>query len=316
MQGSEASHKQAVDALIAGTPDPEKDLAASLSYTQGIIDRRLGLMIPPEKAPPARLHQAMRRTTLAPGKRFRPLLTILIAEAAGVQDMAIYDLGCTSELVHAASLILDDLPCMDDAVTRRNAPCAHIFYDESTAILTATALLNRAFGVVAGLKSFSAEQRIDVTDLLSECVGSNGLIAGQLMDLDNTNKGTSIENVERLNALKTGALIDYAVVAAAIVCDFDETKTAHLRRFSHNIGLAFQLMDDIKDRLMAAEDSDKDVNQDINKATILSITNDDKAKEMVRNYIAQSREGLAQSGLHSGGRIDALLDLQFAFLDA
>ena len=132
MRSNEAEQPETMDALIAGTPDPKEDLAASISYTQAIVDRRIGLMIPPEKASPARLHQAMRRTTLAPGKRFRPLLTVLIAEAAGVEDIAVYDLGCTSELVHAASLILDDLPCMDDAQTRRNAPCAHIFYDESS----------------------------------------------------------------------------------------------------------------------------------------------------------------------------------------
>ncbi len=304
------------DGELSARPDPTSDLAGSISYTQAVIDRRLGLLLPAENAPPARLHQAMRRTTLAPGKRFRPLLTVLIAEAAGMEEIAVYDLGCTSELVHAASLILDDLPCMDDAVTRRNAPCAHIFYDESTAILTATALLNRAFGVLAGLGALSAEQRINLTGLLSNCVGSNGLIAGQMMDLANTNKGTSIENVERLNALKTGALIDYAVEAGSIACELPEDRCVHLRHFSHNIGLAFQLMDDIKDRVLSVKEAEKDVNQDINKATILSITNDDKAKAMVEDYIAQARDGLDGAGLMRDGRIGALLDLQFSFLKA
>jgi len=120
-------------------------------------------------------------------------------------------------MVHAASLILDDLPCMDDAALRRNQPTTHIAFDESTAILTATALLNLAFGILSKLQNVSAQNRIELVELLSYAVGSKGLIAGQIADLSNTDANASVAEIERLNTLKTGALFDFSVEGAAIL---------------------------------------------------------------------------------------------------
>ena len=139
-----------------------------------------------------------------------------MADGAGFKGAASVDVGCVAEMVHAASLILDDLPCMDDADLRRNQPTTHIAFDESTAILTATALLNRAFGVLAGLENISAGRRIELVDMLSYAVGSKGLIAGQMADLANTDTSASVAEIERLNTLKTGALFDFSVEGAAV----------------------------------------------------------------------------------------------------
>ena len=148
-------------------------------------------------------------------------------------------------MVHAASLILDDLPCMDDADLRRNQPTTHIAFDESTAILTATALLNRAFGALSRLEQVTPERRIEMIDLLSYAVGSKGLIAGQMADLANTDQGTSIAEIERLNTLKTGALFDFSVDAAAILSGMRASQRDALKDFSYHLGLAFQLLDDL-----------------------------------------------------------------------
>ena len=227
------------------------DEVNQLQAVRSMIETRLSTIVPSGQTWPQRLHEAQRHALLSPGKRFRPLLCVFVAKGAGLNSSdslnAAIDLGCACEMVHAASLILDDLPCMDDADLRRNQPTTHKAFDESTAILSATALLNRAFGVVARLGKISAEQRVEIIDLLSYAVGSKGLIAGQMADLSNTDHTASIAEIERLNTLKTGALFDFSVEAAAILADVTAAKRAALKDFSHHLGLAFQLMDDVKD---------------------------------------------------------------------
>ena len=122
--------------LIGDTDSP-----AAIMAVRGQIEERLATIVPPAQTWPARLHEAQRHALLSPGKRFRPLLCIFVAKGAGFDGGAAIDVGCVSEMVHAASLILDDLPCMDDANLRRNQPTTHVAFDESTAILTATCLL-------------------------------------------------------------------------------------------------------------------------------------------------------------------------------
>ena len=127
-------------------PLPKIEIPSQLKTIRGLIEARLSEIVPSEKTWPVRLHEAQRHALLSPGKRFRPLLCILIAQGGGIKDGPDLDaaitLGCVAEMVHTASLILDDLPCMDDAELRRNQPTTHVAFDESTAILSATALLN------------------------------------------------------------------------------------------------------------------------------------------------------------------------------
>ena len=168
-----------------------------------LIEHRLSELVPSETTWPARLHEAQRHALLSPGKRFRPLLCVFVAQGGGIVSGSMMDAaistGCVAEMVHAASLILDDLPCMDDADLRRNQPTTHIAFDESTAILSATALLNRAFGILSRLENVPADAKVEMIDLLSYAVGSKGLIAGQMADLANTDRSASIAEIERLN---------------------------------------------------------------------------------------------------------------------
>lgn len=297
---------------------PAKDTPGQIETIRGLIETRLSEIVPSKNTWPARLHEAQRHALLSPGKRFRPLLCVFIAQGGGIKDGAQLDAaittGCVAEMVHAASLILDDLPCMDDAELRRNQPTTHIAFDESTAILSATALLNRAFGALSRLDQVTAEQRIEMVDLLSYAVGSKGLIAGQMADLANTDTGTSIAEIERLNTLKTGALFDFSVDAAAILSGMHASQRAALKDFSYHLGLAFQLLDDVKDAVMNEDEAEKSVNRDIGKATILAVAGSAASKKKLNEYLSHAKAALQRAELSNLNIMTAILDHQFAFL--
>jgi len=299
---------------------PAKNIPSRIETIRGLIESRLSEIIPSETTWPVRLHEAQRHALLSPGKRFRPLLCVFIAQGGGIKDGADLDAaittGCVAEMVHAASLILDDLPCMDDADLRRNQPTTHIAFDESTAILSATALLNRAFGALSRLDQVPAERRIEMIDLLSYAVGSKGLIAGQMADLANTDKGTSIAEIERLNTLKTGALFDFSVDAAAILAGMHASQRAALKDFSYHLGLAFQLLDDVKDAVMNDAEAEKSVNRDVGKATILAVAGSAASRKKLNEYLSHAKAALQRAELSNLSVMTAILDHQFAFLRA
>lgn len=286
----------------------------TLLAARAAIETRLSALVPSKQTWPMQLHAAQRHALLSPGKRFRPLLCVFIAKGAGFDGEAATDVGCVAEMVHAASLILDDLPCMDDAALRRNQPTTHIAFDESTAILTATALLNLAFGILSKLQNVSAQNRIELVELLSYAVGSKGLIAGQIADLSNTDANASVAEIERLNTLKTGALFDFSVEGAAILAGVSASRRAALKDFSYHLGLAFQLMDDVKDTVMSDAQAEKSVGRDTGKATILALTGSEAAMERLRGYITSAKDALGRANLSNSATLNAVIDVQFSFL--
>jgi len=303
--------------MPAKQPQPLHDndnLVTKIASARATIETRLATIVPTALTWPVKLHEAQRHALLSPGKRFRPLLCVFVAKGTGFDGEASVDVGCVAEMVHAASLILDDLPCMDDAELRRNQPTTHIAFDESTAILTATALLNRAFGVLSRLKHIDAGKRIELVDLLSYAVGSKGLIAGQMADLANTDSDVTIAEIERLNTLKTGALFDFSVEGAAVLAGSGAARRAALKDFSYHLGLAFQLMDDVKDTLMNETEAKKSVGRDVGKATILALTGSDTALERLSGYIDSAKSALIRAGLSNTRTLNAVLDAQFVFL--
>lgn len=292
----------------------DQSVSAQVVAVRAAIETRLKSIVPSAQTWPVRLHEAQRHALLAPGKRFRPLLCVFIAQGGGLSGTAPVDVGCVAEMVHAASLILDDLPCMDDADLRRNQPTTHIAFDESTAILTATALLNRAFGVLARLRGIDAAQRIELVDMLSYAVGSKGLIAGQMADLSNSDTSASIAEIERLNTLKTGALFDFSVEAAAVLAGLPSRRRAALKDFSHHLGLAFQLLDDVKDSVMSDTEAEKSVGRDAGKATILALTGSKAALERLSGYIDMAKTSLARAELLNMDVLMSVIDTQFSFM--
>ncbi len=242
----------------------------------------------------------MRYSLLAGGKRIRPVLTIQVATDLGATEEAALDAACAVEMVHAASLILDDLPCMDDASLRRGQPANHLVFGEDTAILAATALLNRAFGVIAECDLLSAQTRLDLTRLLSDSVGSNGIIAGQFCDLQiRHGHGDDVAGLTEMYGQKTGALFVAALEAGARVAGVDDVWVKAVREYGVNLGLAFQLLDDLLDTFGSREDIGKDTGQDDGKSTLASRLGAHGTRQEVDRYVesaASALEPLGRSG--------------------
>lgn len=288
------------------------DTERKIADAKAAIEARLSALLPVDSAAPQRLRDCLTHTLLAPGKRFRPLLTVLIAGDLGAQQDGVVDVACAGEMVHTASLILDDLPCMDDAPLRRSRKSAHLAFDESTAILSAVELLSRAFGVIARAEDIGPGARATLSSMLARTVGANGLIAGQLADLSNTDSGASIEDIERLNQLKTGALFDFAVLAAGHLANADAKTMAALTEFSKQLGLAFQLLDDVKDVMMSDTAAEKTTGRDVGKATLVALTGNAASLKRLQTYLVDAESALSDAGL-SGGAVSGAMKVQFAF---
>lgn len=260
-----------------------------------LIEAKLSEMMASTEQAPANLRCAMQHALLAPGKRLRPQLLYLIAEPnASLADAAL-SLGCSIEMIHTASLVLDDLPCMDDAKTRRERPTTHLAYGQSTAILSAIALLTRAFGVIAELTDIPADVRARLASVLSDAVGHNGLVAGQEIDLNGRNELVDRDEIEKLNWLKTGALFVAAAEMGAILRGLPSHRIEAVRRFATHLGLAFQTVDDLLDMTASAEEIGKDVLKDGNKATLVSIFDAKRARMSCRQHLDAAEIALLES---------------------
>jgi len=259
-------------------------LYADPAYLRGIIDRRLGLLVPVGQRN-QRLSAAMRHALLAPGKRFRPLLTLLASIQCGATDLGALDAACAVEMVHAASLILDDLPCMDDAELRRGLPTVHKAYGEDIAILAAIGLLNRAYGVLAQLERIDGETRTILIATLSEAIGPTGLLGGQETDLHDRPSLRQSAEIDRLYHAKTGVLMVAAVEIGARVGGGGTQDREALRHFAQHLGIAFQTLDDLLDRVGSTQSAAKDVRKDGGKTTPIDLEGIDGAKRKVHERI-------------------------------
>jgi farnesyl diphosphate synthase len=233
------------DAGISTLPDNFKDRIAAY---QERVNRRLESVLPPASLAPERLHEAMRYAVLNGGKRVRPLLVYAAGECLSVEPDLLDAPAAAIELIHAFSLVHDDLPAMDDDNLRRGKPTVHIQYDEATAILAADALQPLAFSVLARLGNTSASVRNELVMLIADACGSIGMTGGQSADLAAEGKILSVDELEHMYAQKTGALIHAAVFSACILREnLDDNSVAALDTFGRNIGIAFQIKDDILD---------------------------------------------------------------------
>lgn len=226
---------------------PDKFADRIAAYTER-VDTRLGATLPHPSTIPTRLHEAMRYAVLNGGKRVRPLLVYATGECLAV-DADILDAPAVAiELIHAFSLVHDDLPAMDDDDLRRGEPTVHIKFDEATAILAADALQPLAFSVLSGIDGAPAQAKINLVRLVADASGSTGMTGGQSIDLAAEGSSLSAEALEHMYSLKTGALIHASVMCAALLREDLSDDDAHsLDAFSQAIGVAFQIKDDILD---------------------------------------------------------------------
>src|SRR6185312_4986484 len=216
----------------------ESDFQAWMGDIQARTEAALARLLPPAHMAPARLHEAMRYATLEGGKRVRPLLAFAAGEVAAASPERLEMASCAVELIHAYSLVHDDLPCMDNDVLRRGKPTVHVEYDEATALLVGDALQSLAFQLLSDQRlADDARVQLDMVRTLALAAGSRGMAGGQQIDLESTGKTLTLPELEVMHIHKTGALISAAVKLGALCSG---PCPAALEQYGHRVGLAFQ----------------------------------------------------------------------------
>jgi farnesyl diphosphate synthase len=275
------------------------DLEKRLEETADRITVALDTLIPRVQGPEARLMSAMRYAALGGGKRLRPFLVLETGRLFGVDERCLLRVAAALECIHTYSLIHDDLPCMDDDDLRRGRPTVHIAYDEATAVLAGDALLTIAFEILADPQTHADPNiRIALVGRLAEASGARGMVGGQMMDMIAEELGDDIAAVTRMQRLKTGMLITYAVEVGALMGRASDEAKHALSAYAHDLGLAFQITDDILDAEGSTEEVGKAVGKDADKgkATFVSLLGLDGAKQRVTLLADQARAHLSMFG--------------------
>jgi geranylgeranyl pyrophosphate synthase len=271
-------------------------LEATLKQRREEIDRTLPLLLRRGRAP--RVEAAIEDSLMAPAKRLRPILALLVAEVLRGDPASVLPAAGAIEMVHTASLILDDLPSMDDAVTRRGRPTCHIAHGEATAILAAFALQNRAFEILGeGWPGGpDASERAGLTRDLARAIGLDGMIAGQATDLAMTDVVIDFQTLEFIHSRKTGALFTASAELGAAAAKATAAERAAVSAYAKNLGLAFQVVDDLIDATLGTEDAGKDVGKDAKKTTFVSFSGVKGATELAQELVAASVDALRGFG--------------------
>jgi geranylgeranyl diphosphate synthase type II len=238
------------------------ELKRWIKRTRSLVEKSLRSSVPGAATKPATIHRAMRYSLLSGGKRLRPLLCCAASEACGGTARAALPAACAVEMVHAYSLIHDDLPCMDDDDLRRGKPTSHIVFGEGMAVLAGDALLTEAFAVLAQAKPHARHTASDLVAELARAAGSRGLIAGQVADLEAEGRKPSEPALHFIHAAKTGMLLRAALKLGAMCAGGSKAQIAALDRFGFALGLAFQIQDDILDATQSAKKLGKTAGKD------------------------------------------------------
>lgn len=267
----------------AESTPPGSLLAEGPEAMREAVQTRLAELLPPDDGGIA---SAMRAGTLSAGKRVRPLMMLSLAADLGCETSAVLDLACAVELVHAASLVLDDLPCMDDAALRRGQPTVHRQFGEDAATLAAVGLLSLAFRTVARVPYLAAGARAQAVVIMADAVGLAGLVGGQFQDLRDGAQARSADQIAVTNHLKTGALFDAAFSLCAVCVDADEATRGRLAALATELGQAFQLMDDLHDCAVLRVD-DKDIGLDEHKSTLVHTVGPETALGRLKAHVGE-----------------------------
>ncbi len=280
-------------------------LEAALQQRREQVEATLQTLVVAGHAPG--VEAALRSSLFAPGKRLRPILALLVAEILRGDPESVLPAACAIEMVHTASLILDDLPSMDDAQARRGRPTCHVAHGEATAILAAFGLQNRAFEILGqGWPGApDATVRSGLARDLARAIGMDGMIAGQARDLEMTDRPLDFPTLEFIHSRKTGALFIASAELGAAAARATPAERAAVGAYAKNLGLAFQVVDDLIDVVGAAAEAGKDVGKDRKKTTFVSFSGVDGARQLAEELIAASTLAL----LPFGPRAQPLRDL-------
>jgi len=263
------------------------------------VEETLQRMLPAAEIAPQRLHQAMRYAVLGGGKRVRPLLAVAAGELADADPERVLIAGSAVELIHAYSLVHDDLPCMDDDVLRRGKPTCHVEYDEPTALLVGDALQSLAFQLLGENRlSDDAKSQLEMVKLLAAASGSRGMAGGQAIDLESVGKTLSVPELEFMHIHKTGAIIRAAALLGARCGRLEPHALGQLDQFAKFIGLAFQVVDDFLDAESSTATLGKTAGKDANanKPTYVSAIGVARSRELAGELHLRALDALASFG--------------------
>jgi farnesyl diphosphate synthase len=275
------------------------DFQAWVKDVQAAAEADLDRFLPPASQAPTKLHEAMRYTALGGGKRVRPLLVHAAGALFGADADALARVASAVEMIHVYSLVHDDMPCMDDDALRRGKPTVHVAYDEATALLVGDALQAQAFHVLAGTTTVPAARTVAMLRLLAEAAGSAGMCGGQAIDLDSVGLSLTLEQLERMHQLKTGAMLRVSVLLGALAGrDLASHEREALAEYSRAIGLAFQVVDDVLDATADSATLGKTAGKDAadNKPTYVSILGLEPSKALAEQLRQQAHDALAPFG--------------------
>lgn len=268
----------------------EFDLAGYLSARKALVEQALEERLPSVGREPKRVHEAMRYAALDGGKRLRPIVALAVADIGNVPPVNVLDAACAVEFVHTASLILDDLPAMDNAPHRRGKPCTHHLYGEATAILASFGLISSAFELVTRNAEclHGNEATADVVRILSEVLGTTGIIHGQHIDLMLHDLNPTLEELEQIYIQKASALFLASIAIPGRLAALKKDELERLEHYALNLGLAFQITDDLLDA--EAPDENKA------KATFSTYLGVEGARDRARDLLRLAMESLAPLG--------------------
>ena len=292
--------------------DAHPALQNEMNEVTETINKTINRLLPETNLAENHLYEAMRHGTLNGGKRLRPFLVMHSAALFNVNPARARRVAAALEFIHCYSLIHDDLPSMDDAALRRAKPTVHIQYDEATAILAGDALLTLAFEILSEPETHEDPYvRCKLIQALAKASGGHGMVGGQMLDLLAEKKEFDLGTISRLQRMKTGRLMAFACEAGAILGKAGEPQKRALANYAHDLGLAFQVTDDILDVEADPQDTGKDTGKDAGKATFVSAMGKEQARERAEMLINQAIAHLKIFG----GRAEMLKELALYVLE-
>jgi len=287
--------------MSAATPDPAKAFATAMASAAAEIEQALDALIPPPDGDEARLYEAMRYASMGGGKRLRGFLVLEGAAQFVVARDAALRVAAAIEMLHAYSLVHDDLPCMDDDDLRRGKPTVHRAFDEATAVLAGDALQTQAFLVLSEPDTHADPAvRAELCRALARAAGARGMCGGQMLDMLAEEAGRPLEEAEigRLQLLKTGKLIEFSAEAGAILGKAPIQQRHALAAYGRDLGAAFQIADDVLDATASAEETGKRTGKDADagKATLVGLLGLERARLQAERLAAQAQDHLDAFG--------------------
>jgi geranylgeranyl diphosphate synthase, type II len=292
----------------------------TLAAMRRTVDARLRELVPAPHDPRDLIGAAMHEGVLAPGKRTRPLLMLLVGRALQYETRALLDIACAVEMTHSASLFLDDLPCMDNAWLRRGRPSIHARYGEDIATLSAVALLSQAWGILASVNGLSDGVRARLVVVMSEAVGAKGLVRGQYRDLHEGLAARELADITATNQQKTGVLFAAALEMAALAAGGSDTARASLQAAASELGQAFQMRDDLEDG-ESSDNSDgngsgdrdslpasKDRHKDDGKSTLVALLGREAVERRLQQHLLQAEQLLRTTFPGNDGVVGLMLE--------